>query len=105
MEYSGDEKREHICITEDRLRVVLNEELKIHSKDIKEFCNGNIDHNLTKHNNEKKHITEDEQTLIYDAKNFIASSEKKSSAIKWYLSLPILGLVAERVINYMTHKH
>lgn len=100
----GDERGGHICITEDRLKVVLNEVWKEQYKEVKNFCNENNEHHITKHNNERKHLTEDEQTLIYDAKNFIVNSEKKSSAIKWYLSLPILGLVAERIINYWAHK-
>ena len=100
----GDERKEHICITEDRLKVVLNEVWKEQYKEVKNFCNENNEHHLVKHLNENKHITEEEQTLIYDAKNFITNSEKKTSAIKWYLSLPICGLIIERAINYIIHK-
>ena len=104
MTWTGGERREHLCITEDRLKGILNDVWKEQFREVKEFCNENNEHFLTKHNNEKKHLSEEEQSLIYDAKNFIVNSEKKTSAIKWYLSLPIVGLIVERLISYFSNK-
>jgi len=95
-------------LTEDRLRVVLNEEFKEYRRDVERFCDQNVQSKLNEHQLAMGHVTKDEKSVIYDARNHMKNNPKEKKSIIVKLGLPVSGagfvLLVDRLISYFGHK-
>jgi|SRR3972149_4745265 len=103
MAHQGDKRRVG-SITEDRVENIMRCLLDEYHKKIDALCEKNIKTGVLEHEKNNGHITNTEKTMMYDSMNYIKNKKEMSALLKWCLSVPLIGLIAERCISYLTHK-